>query len=468
MPRATPQTASHIEPVAPADARAALVRHLLKVDAATPVLTLEALGDATTRMRPLGHGQDSDEIFEGHVLAAMEHLARSSAAEPYPNVFIELFDGLSTKERARQAKTWDARHHASQWPFPNTERHWGPLLAAMAALEMGATRAVIHLPTTCLTSSDGAPARRTLLDRHLVASVAFPQLPLSAPAAERDCYLVISQANETISFCEVPKVSPSSRNQPAEEIALVSPKDLLLSPHAGLSLFDAKVAQEKHDGRETLGDIATVLSSAGSAIRRNGGLSDDDTLPMRYISIVDFDHGTLKPKGRYFKADGSFDIKKYQLMAGDILIARNATAGGIQIVTYDPADQVKPLVASENVLVLRLKEHAFHPYALYLYLAFGVGGVYLTDCRAGAALGSISPKRLLDIPAPVVTADDDRRIRQLYWQYLGMVEEYEEMLNRFSEHEGDARAAALALDLHANRSPAWRTSTMRREQPRSD
>lgn len=33
-------------------------------------------------------------------------------------------------------------------------------------------------------------------------------------------------------------------------------RDLLQSPDAGLSLFDAKVAQERSGGRETLGDIA--------------------------------------------------------------------------------------------------------------------------------------------------------------------------------------------------------------------
>ena len=163
--------------------------------------------------------------------------------------------------------------------------------------------------------------------------------------------------------------------------------------------------------------------------------------------------GALKPNGKYFTADDSFDTAKHQLAAGDILIARNATAGGIQIVTYDPADQEKPLIASENVLVLRLKKRVFHPYALYLYLAFGRGSALLADCRAGTALGSISPRRLLDIPAPIVTAEDDKRVRELYWNYLEMIDDYEEMLDRFSLHERDARMTAQAIDLRASTLP---------------
>lgn len=447
------QTASHIADTAPSGANAALIRHLLRVDEAAPVLLIRALSDTATLIAPFGQSTESGKVFEGHMLTAMECLARFPLAEKQPNVFIELFDGISSSERAGQMKTWDDCHHVSQWPFPEAKDHWGPLLAAISALEMGAERTVIHLAATHLTSRDAIQARRSLLERHIIACVVSVRLPLSTPAVERDCYLVVAQGTERVSFYETPKGSLAHHGQTIREIACVRHCELLRSPEAGLSPFDAKVAQERIGGRETLGDIAMVLSSAGSAIRRSGGLSDDDTLPMRYISIVDFDHGTLKPSGKYFAADNSFDAAKYQLAAGDILIARNATAGGMQIVTYDPADQAKPLIASENVLVLRLKRRTFHPYALYLYLAFGKGGAFLADCRAGTALGSISPKRLLDIPAPIVTAEDDKQVRKLYWNYLEMISDYKEMLGRFSLHERDARMTAQAIDLHAGTPP---------------
>lgn len=445
--------ASRIDDAVPCAVDTTLIRHLLKVDGTAPVLLLRALSDTATLITSLGQNPGSSKAFEGHMLTAMECLARFPPAEKQPNVFIELFDDLSSSERSRQMKSWDDRHRASQWPFPESEHHWGPLLAAISALEMGAERVVIHLAATHLTSRDAIQARRSLLERRIIAGVASVRLPLSTPAAERDCYLVVARDNEMVSFCETPKDRLGHQGQALREIARVHHRDLLQSPDAGLSLFDAKVAQERSDGRETLGDIAMVLSSAGSAIRRSSGLSDDDTLPMRYISIVDFDHGTLKPNGKYFTADDSFDTAKYQLAAGDILIARNATAGGIQIVTSDPADQEKPLIASENVLVLRLKKRVFHPYALYLYLAFGRGSALLADCRAGTALGSISPKRLLDIPTPIVTAEDDKRVRKLYWNYLEMISDYEEMLDRFSFHEREARMTAQAIDLHASTLP---------------
>lgn len=446
--RATTNGAAQSD-AAMSETRAALIRHLLDVDDAAPVLLLVALGNAATQIASLEQGPESDSVFEGHMLAAMECLARFPPEERHPNVYIELFDGLSNNDRARQAKTWDGRHRVSHWPFTETEHRWGPLLAAIAALEMGAERVVIHLSAAHLTSRDATHARRSLLEQRLIAGVVSVQLPLSTPAAERDCYLIVARDSKAVSFYESPKSPLEPQEQPIREVALLRSEELLNSPDAGLSLFDAKVVRERNGGCETLGDIAKVLSSAGSAIRRSGGLSDDDALPMRYISIVDFDHGTLKPKGKYFAADDSFDVAKYQLIAGDILIARNATAGGIQIVTYDPADQTKPLIASENVLVLRLNKHIFHPYALYLYLAFGRGSAFLADCRAGAALGSISPKRLLDIPAPIVTVEDDRQVRKLYWNYLEMINEYEEMLTRFSLHEQDARMAAQVMDLHA-------------------
>ncbi len=452
MPPTDLHTASHMESASPNGTNMALIHRLLGVDDDAPVFVLTALGDTATRVQSPDESDESCEVFEGHMLAAMECLARFPPAETCPNAFIELFDGISGRDRTHQAKTWDARHQASQWPFPKTEHHWGPLLAAVAALEMGASRVAIHLAAAHLTSRNAAWARRTLLERRLIAGVGCTQLPLSTPAAERDCFLIVARNSGTVSFCEVPKGSLASHGQPLATVAVADPLDLLRSPEAGLSLFDAKVARARHGERGTLGDIATVLSSAGSAIRRSGGLSDDETLPMRYISIVDFDHGTLKPKGKYFAADDSFDVAKYQLVAGDILIARNATAGGVQIVTYDPADQEKPLIASENVLVLRLKERIFHPYGLYLYLVFGAGSAFLADCRAGASLGSISPKRLLDIPAPVVSPEDDKHVRKLYWNYLEMIDEYEEMLNRFFLHEDDARMVAQTMDLHAVRS----------------
>ena len=445
--------ASRIDDAVPCAVNTALIRHLLEVDETAPVLLLRALSDTATLIAPFGQNPGSGKVFEGHMLTAMECLARFPPAEKQPDVFIELFDGISSSERSRQMKSWDDHHRASQWPFPESEHRWGPLLVAISALEMGAERVVIHLAATHLTSRDAIQARRSLLERRIIAGVASVRLPLSTPAAERDCYLVVARDNEMVSFCETPKDRLGHQGQTLREIARVRHRDLLQSPDAGLSLFDAKVAQERSDGRETLGDIAMVLSSAGSAIRRSSGLSDNDTLPMRYISIVDFDHGTLKPNGKYFTADDSFDTAKYQLAAGDILIARNATAGGIQIVTSDPADQEKPLIASENVLVLRLKKRVFHPYALYLYLAFGRGSALLADCRAGTALGSISPKRLLDIPTPIVTAEDDKRVRKLYWNYLEMISDYEEMLDRFSFHEREARMTAQAIDLHASTLP---------------
>lgn len=447
-------TVSRIGDEAPRDVNTALIRHLLEVDETAPVLLLRALSDTATLIAPFGQNPGSGKVFEGHMLTAMECLARFPPAEKQPDVFIELFDGISSSERSRQMKSWDDHHRASQWPFPESEHRWGPLLAAISALEMGAERVVIHLAATHLTSRDAIQARKSLLERRVIAGVASVRLPLSTPAAERDCYLVVARGGEIVSFFEMPKDPLAHQGQALREIARVHHRDLLQSPDAGLSPFDAKVAQERSGGRETLGDIAMVLSSAGSAIRRSGGLSDDDTLSMRYISIVDFDHGALKPNGKYFTADDSFDTAKHQLAAGDILIARNATAGGIQIVTYDPADQEKPLIASENVLVLRLKKRVFHPYALYLYLAFGRGSALLADCRAGTALGSISPKRLLDIPAPIVTAEDDKRVRELYWNYLEMISDYEEMLDRFSLHERDARMTAQSIDLHADTLPA--------------
>lgn len=453
MPPTISPAISRIDDEVPRDVNAALIRHLLEVDETAPVLLLRALSDTATLIAPFGQDPESGKVFEEHMLTAMECLARFPPTEKQPNVFIELFDGISSSERSRQMKSWDDRHHASQWPFPEAEHHWGPLLAAISALEMRAERVVIHLSATHLTSRDAIQARKSLLERRVIAGVTSVRLPLSTPAAERDCYLVVARDSEMVSFCETPKDPLAHQEQAPREIARVRNRDLLQSRDAGLSLFDAKVAQERSGGRETLGDIAMVLRSAGSAIRRSGGLSDDGTLPMRYISIVDFDHGTLKPNGKYFTADDSFDTAKYQLAAGDILIARNATAGGMQIVTYDPADQEKPLIASENVLVLRLKKRIFHPYALYLYLTFGKGSALLADCRAGTALGSISPKRLLDIPAPIVTAEDDRRVRKLYWNYLEMIGDYEEMLGRFSLHERDARMTAQSIDLHAGTLP---------------
>ena len=63
------QTASHIGDTAPSGANAALIRHLLRVDEAAPVLLIRALSDTATLIAPFGQNPGSGKVFEGHMLA---------------------------------------------------------------------------------------------------------------------------------------------------------------------------------------------------------------------------------------------------------------------------------------------------------------------------------------------------------------------------------------------------------------
>ncbi|MDO4437569.1 MAG: restriction endonuclease subunit S [Coriobacteriaceae bacterium] len=432
------------------DGRRQIVRNLLGLDSSSPIYAIYDHLRSKTYLESICEGKTEVDELHGSTLEAIDHLAEPPHVNP-GHLHIDLFEDVRDEGIARQERRWEAEILAHEGMLDRTTGPWGPLYAAIASIGYGFERVAVRIPCAYLSSRKYTSARRHLLEQGLIERVAYVRRPLSAPSHERDCYLIVSEANDTIAFSYV---SDDGRNDSGSQpftIAKVPPEHLLLDPEAGMSMFNAKIAQARIDGRMRVGDIAEILSSAGSAVRRNGGLSEDSRLPIRYISIVDFEHGALKPRGKYCKKHDTFELEKYELKPGDILVARNATAGSVQIVPHEVGDNLKPLIASENVLVLRPNKGKIHPYVLYCYLAFGEGKAFINDCREAAATGSIPPRHLADIPAPVVTEADQANAALLYSEYQDALKDYDEVLHRISDIEEKSKHVARMIHLHTGR-----------------
>lgn len=444
MPGFFPNRRSALQPFFQDENRRDIVHRLLATDQRVPLLIIEDESANRTRIMYQYPRYAEEQVIDGTVQTAINQILREGPAEATFALFIELCNVFPKDSRSRRDESWDNLEPLVSPFLDRGKATWGPLLAAASPHILGAKRAVIHIPSVYLFSPLYAEARRTLLEHKLIEQVAFTRQPLSAPAAQRDCYLVIAEGSASVTFSNILSDDTGTEGEHILPIVHVSSDALRNTPEASLSVFNAKVTQNTLRHMPCIGDIAYVLKSVGTTIRRNGELSNNSDLPCRYISIADFDHGALKPNGTFFDDRNLTGIDSSELHAGDILIARNATAGSVQLCPYGPRSTPSingvehRLIASENVLVLRPDHSSIPPYALYAYLAFGEGQDYIKSCRLGSAMGSISARNLLEIPAPMLDDNTCQEADKYFSEHLATIEEYRKLLHRIAENERKA------------------------------
>ncbi len=128
-----------------------------------------------------------------------------------------------------------------------------------------------------------------------------------------------------------------------------------------------------------------------------------------------------------------------RLRAGDVLLTSEAPLGNVAQVSTDA-----PLVLSQRLFALRSRKEILDSTYLRFFLESDRGQVLLRDGASGSTVSGIRRSRLVQIPVPVPSLDEQRQVSQQIGEQIAKIDTLIAEAERFIELSKERRAALIA------------------------
>lgn len=233
--------------------------------------------------------------------------------------------------------------------------------------------------------------------------------------------IVLKNLNEVIENCKNYKVIDNISS-------LVSQKEIVdnnysLSVERYIRTKEVTILENK------LSNYQLISLEGISEIRRSQLFKDEGNgVEIYEISPTGFSQAgyTLeKGKIKQIKKQQS-KYETYKLLPNDILLSTKGTIGKVAIV----GNIHKPMIASQAIEIIRVKNKDFNPIVLYMFLKSNIGQAMLAKLNTGSVMPQISTKEVKQFKIPLLNKKEEQNIVKNFELEIQLLKEIESIIKK--------------------------------------
>ena len=196
-----------------------------------------------------------------------------------------------------------------------------------------------------------------------------------------------------------------------ENISCLISNDEIVQNNYSFAIDRYVVAQDAKEMQKALERFDLIELESIADIRRSQLFKDEgEGLEVCEISPSDFSKAGFTLKCEKIKQIGSQEkrLDTYELQPYDVLLSTKGTIGKVAII----GDITKPMIASQAIQVIRIKDKEKQKKAisLYMYLKSDLGQTILSSLVAGVAMPQISTLEIKKLNVPNLKKEDEEKL----------------------------------------------------------
>lgn len=307
----------------------------------------------------------------------------------------------------------------------NASFDWVFIDIVLSLLKKNGIASVIMTPGPLFKVSD-EQYRKDLIDSGLINSII--KLPVITRYTAIEQYLVVfSENNDKVRFVDISnqftkglygQVSLQMNNifellnatEDTKNVRFISNKEI--SENGYLLKVENYVDKKevKYFNPQKLSDYVIDVFRGYQITSKEQEQMQDDNGKYEILLISDINDGTISENlTRINSEEKKYD--RYLLQENDLIISSKGTR--IKIAVVNNIENRK-IIASGNLIVLRLDSTRINPYYLEMYLNSQTGQTILNQIQTGSVIISINPSRLVDITISTLPIEEQNKLAEKY------------------------------------------------------
>ncbi len=212
-----------------------------------------------------------------------------------------------------------------------------------------------------------------------------------------------------------------------ENISCLISNDEITQNNYSFAIDRYVIAQDAKEMQKALERFELIELENIADIRRSQLFKDEgEGLEVFEISPSDFSKAGFTLKCGKIKQIGSQEkrLDTYELQPYDVLLSTKGTIGKVAII----GDITKPMIASQAIQVIRIKDKDKEEKAvsLYMFLKSDLGQTILSSLVAGVAMPQISTVEIKKLNVPKLNKDEEKK---LFLNFNSELEMYNKITN---------------------------------------
>ena len=204
-------------------------------------------------------------------------------------------------------------------------------------------------------------------------------------------------------------------------------RDEIINNNYSFAIDKYIVREETKEVQKDLEKFNLIKLEDIADIRRSQLFKDEgEGLEVCEISPSDFSKAGFTLECEKIKQIGSQEkrLDTYELQPYDVLLSTKGTIGKVAII----GDITKPMIASQAIQVIRIKDKNKEEKAvsLYMYLKSDLGQTILSSLVAGVAMPQISTVEIKKLNVPNLNKDEEKK---LFLNFNSELEMYNKITN---------------------------------------
>ena len=196
-----------------------------------------------------------------------------------------------------------------------------------------------------------------------------------------------------------------------ENISCLISNDEIVQNNYSFAIDRYVVAEDSKEMQKALERFDLIELESIADIRRSQLFKDEgEGLEVCEISPSDFSKAGFTLECEKIKQIGSQEkrLDTYELQPYDVLLSTKGTIGKVAII----GDITKPMIASQAIQVIRIKDKEKQKKAisLYMYLKSDLGQTILSSLVAGVAMPQISTLEIKKLNVPNLKKEDEEKL----------------------------------------------------------
>ena len=307
----------------------------------------------------------------------------------------------------------------------NASFDWVFIDIVLSLLKKNGIASVIMTPGPLFKVSD-EQYRKDLIDSGLINSII--KLPVITRYTAIEQYLVVfSENNDKVRFVDISnqftkglygQVSLQMNNifellnatEDTKNVRFIFNKEI--SENGYLLKVENYVDKKevKYFNPQKLSDYVIDVFRGYQITSKEQEQMQDDNGEYEILLISDINDGTISENlTRINSEEKKYD--RYLLQENDLIISSKGTR--IKIAVVNNIENRK-IIASGNLIVLRLDSKKINPYYLEMYLNSQTGQTILNQIQTGSVIISINPSRLVDITISTLPIEEQNKLAEKY------------------------------------------------------
>ncbi len=160
------------------------------------------------------------------------------------------------------------------------------------------------------------------------------------------------------------------------------------------------------------------------------GYVDDQSYDYQVLNLSDIYENTINYSNlQKVKLDGN-KWDKYLIQDKDFVISAKGSTIKLSVVEINNNEKI---IASGNLMVIRINQEIINPYYLKVFLDSPLGKKVLESVQTGSVVISIGKKMLEDMQIPFVDLEKQNEIASKYLAYIDEIKYFNKKLNKLQE-----------------------------------